>query len=158
MSILTFDLVKKAVLLAEPSVLKILDVKGATWGPKWVMGFVTGPGIETPINFQLGEEPKERWLSSWGDVGRFVEVAEKKLDVVIREGESTNTVVATRPWCLKEGEFLYPGGATRDGISVVASGAKGRADEAISEIILAAIRMLAFLKADKRIEKHEMQI
>ena len=152
MGILNKYLVRKAIWLATPSILKILEHKGATWGPKWVTGFVSIPDREEWIDFQIGEDPE------WGNPDRFFEIAGKKMAVVEREGKATSVVVATRPWRLKDGEYLYPGGATRDGISVVASGAKGRADEAISEIILSAIRMLAFLKADVKVEAHEMKI
>jgi len=141
-------LVREAIKLAQPTVAAILAHNGATWGPKWVTGRVMAPGLETDkFEFEFSSDgPKEEWNS------------EKKLAVAEREKTSTSVVVATRAWCLEEGEYLFPGGVHRDGISVSASGAKGRADEAIAEVVLSLIIMLANLKTDLRIEYKQTKI
>ncbi|KKQ46293.1 MAG: hypothetical protein US63_C0003G0006 [Candidatus Moranbacteria bacterium GW2011_GWC2_37_8] len=153
-------LVREAIKLAQPTVAAILAHNGATWGPKWVTGRVMAPGLETDkFEFEFSSDgPKEEWNSGWGDPLRFYDVAEKKLAVAEREKTSTSVVVATRAWCLEEGEYLFPGGVHRDGISVSASGAKGRADEAIAEVVLSLIIMLANLKTDLRIEYKQTKI
>jgi len=152
MGLLTQELVEEALELAKPSILAILNFGDTTWGPEWVAGYVDGPGLENRISFQFGKNYQEKWNQNWGSPQGFFQIAQKKLDVAKREKLSTSVVVDTRPWCLKEGEFFYPGGVYRDGISVATSGAIGRTDEAISEIILSCIRLLCFLEMGITVE------
>lgn len=57
-----------------------------------------------------------------------------------------------------DGEYLYPGGVSQFGISAGASGAKGRTDEALADILVCIIMMLANLETDRRKEAKEMQV
>lgn len=157
MRILTEELVEKAIELVRPSAEKILKDEGTTWGPKWVEGKVKVPGLEEIIKFDFGTTLRT-WDPKWGEEKYFSEIAEKKLRVADREGVNTSIVVATRPWNLKEGEYLYAGGATRNGISVAVSGAKSKTDEALAEMIISAIVMLALLEAERRLKEGEEQI
>ena len=158
MRILTEELVERAIKFVRPSVERILEAGGTTWGPKWVEGRVKAPGLENIIKFLYGITFPNTWDSDWGEVKHFGEIAEKKLCVADREGVNTSIVVATRPWNLKEGEYLYTGGATRNGISVAVSGAKSKTDEAIAEMVISTIVMLALLETERRLEEGEEQI
>jgi hypothetical protein len=165
MRIITRELVEKAIELAKPTIIAILNAEGTTWGPKWVIVYVKAPGIEEKITVDINADCLEfnwglldHWEDKWGKREEFFKVAASKLDVSDREKLPTSIVVATMPWLLKNGEYLYAGGSTRDGISVGVSGAKGRTDEGIAEIILSIIRMLAFLGTEKRIQENKMQI
>ncbi len=153
--IITEELVRKAVELTGPNAELVLAMKETVWGPTWVEGFIWAPGLGDAIFFTLGEkndwQPKEEQASSH-------EVAKRKLAVLVREGVPTSTVVSTQPWCLQEGEFLYAGGATRDGIFVALSGARGRVDEALAEVVISFIRMLAHMEVDRRVANKEMKI
>ncbi len=156
MRILTEELVKRAIALTAPGAEAILNTTGTTWGLRWVAGFVMGPGLAEPIWFEFGED--ERWNPEWGKPINFTEVARAKLNASRREGLPTSVIAATKPWLLRRREFLYPGGTTRDGITVAVSGAKGRTDEALAEILLSTIIMLAMLEVDRRVEKKQMEI
>lgn len=158
MSIITKELVEKAIELSRPSAVTILNQEGATWGPRWVAGCVSAPGLEDLVYFGFGEKPIQNWDAKWGDPANFDEIAEKKLALVLREKASSSVIVATRPWCLQKEEFLYAGGVYDDEIAAAASGAKGRADEAISGIVVVNIKMLVFLETDLRIQEKRMQI
>ncbi len=157
MRILTKDLVKKAIELARPSALAILNEAGTTWGPKWVSGCVKGPGLSTEVTFDFGEV-SDRWEPEWGVQVKFIDIARTKMRVLEREGIPTSVLIATEPWRLEQGEYLYEGGVTRNGISVAVSGAEGRADEAIAEMVLSAIVMLAFMDVNDRVRQNRMQI
>ena len=150
--IITRDLIRQAIKLARPSAEAILRYEGATWGPKLVMGFAQAPGVEAEqFSYDvIGSD--EEWNSEWGDANEFTRIALAKLAVVLREKSPASVIVATRPWCLEEGEFLYVGGTYCDGIAVVASGAKGWADEAISKIVTSNIVMLAQLEVERRVQ------
>lgn len=158
MGILTKNLVWKAISLAEPGVLAILNHPGATWGPKWVAIFVDGPGLAEPQSFHMGENLKGRWSSDWGKPSDYDDIAKKKLEAVSRERESTRSLVSNCPWLFEKGEFLYVGGVFHDGISVAVSGAAGTADEAIAAIIVANIRMLCFFEVEKKIKVEDEKV
>jgi len=154
--IITEEMVREALRLVDPTVRAILNIPSANWGPQWVDGFISVPGVETDIPFQLGIVTP--WNPAWGREMNFKDVALAKLSLAKRTGECTSLIVAAHPWQIPDGEYLYPGGASRLSISVGVSGAKGRVDEAIANIIIDAIIMLAQLEADHRIAEHEMQI
>ncbi len=161
MRILTAKLIRKAVELVRPSAEEILNTEGTTWGPKWVEVIVSAPDQDilssAPVfHTRFGEETP--WQLEWGKEKDFIRIAFAKLYVAEREGVNTSIVVATQPWKLKKGEYLYPGGATRDGISVGVSGAKGVTDEAIAEMIISAIIMLAQLEAGQRLKEGKAEI
>ncbi len=156
MRILTGKLVDRAIALTAPGAEVILNTHGTTWALKWVAGFVMGPGLSEPIWFEFGEDGP--WNSDWGKPIDFTEIARAKLNASRREGLPTSVMAATKPWLLQRNEFLYPGGTTRDGITVAISGAKGRTDEALAEILLSTIIMLAMLEVDRRVEGKQMEI
>ncbi len=159
MTILTIDLVEHAIRLAEPTALAILDDDRAVWGPKWVDGFVDGPGLQQIVPFTFGNKlPAGTWNTTWGPEKDFVKVAGKKYDLVSREKMSSSLIIAIMPWLLQKDEFLYAGGAYRHGIIAVASGAKGWADEAIGNVIIDMTIMLSYLKTDALIAEKKMQI
>ncbi|NTU66322.1 MAG: hypothetical protein HGB08_00160 [Candidatus Moranbacteria bacterium] len=160
--IITEEMVREGVRLAMPAIDAILAKEGTTWGPKLVMWCVKIPGSENDIHGEsFGESARwtdKNWEEGWESTGKFLAIARKKLAVAERERIATSVVAATRPWCLEEGEFLYPGGVYCDGVSVAVSGAKGETDEAIAWLILNAILMLTNLDARKRIEEKQMEI
>jgi len=78
MRILNEELVREAIRIAESGILAILNHEGATWGPKWVWGYVEGPGLDEPVSFQFGIDISKEWDSEWGQPDRFRKVAEKK--------------------------------------------------------------------------------
>jgi hypothetical protein len=157
MRIISVNLVRGAIELVRPTAEKILDTEGTTWGPKWVEGRVKAPGLEEIGTFDFGTTSRA-WDPAWGEEKYFGEIAEKKLYVADREGVNTSIVVTTRPWNLKEGEYLYDGGATRNGITVAVSGAESKTDEAIAEMVISAIVMLASLETKERLEKGQEEI
>lgn len=155
--ILTPEMLREAITLTKPSALAILKNPKAIWGPKRVAGLVKGPGIEEPVKIVF--EIKEPWnLSKWGKKDKYWKIAMAKLAVVERLHMSTTIVLATMPWMLQSGEFLYIGGVYENGISVAFSGGRGWADEAIGKHLLANIIMLAHLEAERRIEAGEEKI
>ena len=77
---------------------------------------------------------------------------------MLREGGMTSDLVNVAPWLFEKGEYLYPGALMRYGIAIAVSGARGRADEAIAEIILSMITMLAYLETDQRKKRELFQI
>ncbi len=156
MRILTEELIEKAVNFVRHTAESILFIPGTTWGPNWVKGRIKAPGLKKIIEFHFGVHGI--WRSTWGREKDFGEIAEKKLDVLRREGVNTSVVVATKPWQLKEGEYLYAGGAVRDGICVAVSGAKSQTDEAIAEMIISTVVMLAQLETERRLKEGEEQI
>lgn len=155
--IITEELIKAAFGLVEPTVEVILLADGTTWGPRWVEGFVSAPGTDGTVPFKFGKVTE--WNEKWGPKRDSAsEIATMKLQVTEDTGEDTSTIVAVAPWLLKNGQYLYPGGASRLGISVAVSGAKGWVDEAIANMVIDCIIMLARLEVDARIARHEMKI
>lgn len=154
--IITEELVQEAIRLVTPTAKEILNGPGTTWGPRWVDGYITASGLDAPIPFTLGN--KTAWDPAWGEERNFDRIAWKKLRVAERLGQKTSIVVAVSPWLLLDGEFMYPGGDSRYGISSSASGGKGRADECLASLLIEIVIMLANLEADKRKEAKEMQI
>jgi len=153
--IITKELVTKAVELVRPTAEAILTADGTTWGPRWIDGYVSVPGLED-IQFRFGQ--KTEWNLAWGEERPFAAIAKAKLQLTKRMGDDTSIVTAICPWQLQEGEYLYPGGCSRWGISASASGAKGRADEAIATLVVYTVIMLAHLETDRRREAKQMQI
>ena len=152
--IITKGLVERAIYLVTSTARAILATKGATWGPRWVHGFVNTPGL-ADVSFRFGL--RINWNPRWGEELDFVSVAKTKMQVAKRLRINTSVVVATCPWLLLPGEYLYPGGVYRNGIACGVSGAKGRVDEALAEMVVSAIIMLAQLETDRRVAAKEMQ-
>jgi hypothetical protein len=148
-------MIEQALELARPSIKKILQNGQLIWGPRAVHICVKVPDLG-PCDFDV--KFNKLWNLKWGNWQDFVNIARKKLEVVCREKKPTSEVVATCPWLLKKGEYLYSGGAIRNEIAVSASGATGRADEAISEIVISMIIMLAHLETDERITNDKKKI
>lgn len=153
--IITKEMVKKAIELVRPTAEAILNTEGTTWGPKWMIGYVRVPELNT-IRAIFGN--RTSWDEGWGEEKDFSEVAIDKIDAAARTGIDTSAIVALAPWLLEEGEYLYAGGVSEEGIAVSMSGAKGRADEAIASILLSTIKMLAHLETERRIGAKDMQI
>ncbi len=156
--ILTRELVGMAIDIVQPTIIEILKTNGLIWGPRWVAIRVKVPGFDKIICSEISVVSDKRWRSEWGEEKNFGEIAEKKCVVAGREGLNTSVIVATKPWLLKEGEYLYSGGAVRDGISVGISGALGIVDETIAMMIIDAIVMLTQVEAEKRIKEGKKQI
>jgi hypothetical protein len=153
--IITEELIKEAIDLVSPSAEAIFAAEGTGWGPKWVDGFVAAPGLGD-IPFRFGEATE--WNPVWGDQPDFPAIAAQKLRLAKRLGEDTSRIVAVRPWQLEPGEYLYEGGVSRFGISAATSGAKGRTDEALADILVSTIIMLAHLETDRRLAAHHPRI
>lgn len=160
MVVLGEESVKEALEMLIPGIISILDQQKTTWGPKFVYGSLSYPsteGLNTITKFHFGDIDAP-WNPEWGEKKDFPAVAESKRRLAARLKVATSEAVAMEPWNLQEGEFLWPGGFYRLGISVGISGAMGRTDEAIAEMVVSAIIMLARLETDKRIQEHKMRI
>lgn len=156
--IITPELITRALEMVMPATKEILNDPRAIWGPRWVNGEIDAPGLEKPYTFGFQVTESRKWNNEWGNKVDFAEIAHKKLAVVKRLGLSTGAVAKLMPWLLMEGEYLYAGGAWRDGICVAVSGAKSATDEAIAEMIISAIVMLSLLDAEKRLAEGKTQI
>jgi hypothetical protein len=154
--VITEKMVERALEIAKPAIEAILDAPEATWGPKWVETKVMAPGLETPVKFTFG--CKTEWKPEWGKELDFGEIMEYKFTTARREKQNSSIIALTKPWLLYEGEYLYAGAAYRDGITTAASGARGWADEAISELVISIVIMLAHIEVDERVFRHEMRI
>lgn len=153
--IITGEMILRAIGLIELTAERILSCKDTTWGPKWVKGYVQVSGSgKIPFNFGI----ITKWNPAWGVKKYFDHIAEKKMELAKRMNSNTSDIVAICPWQLQQGEFLYPGGVSRFGISVGVSGAKGHVDEAIANLMVDTIIMLAHLEAEKRKEEKRMEI
>lgn len=154
--IITEDIVQKAICLTNLSAKAIFNTEGTTWGPKWVEGHVKAPGLSRVVPFILGE--KTEWNPDWGEERDFSSIAFKELQAASRNSDDTSIIVAVCPWVLMDDEYLYPGGVSRFQISAATSAAKGRTDEALADILVTIIIMLAHLETDARVEEKRMQI
>lgn len=153
--IITEKLVRRAIEMIAPTAEAILAAEDTTWGPRWVDGLVSVPGLED-IPFCFGQ--KTEWNPGWGAERDFFSIAKAKLQLAKRLSDDTSIVTAICPWQLQTGEYLYPGGCSRWGISAAASGAKGRTDEALATLVVYTIIMFAHLETDRRRETKQMQI
>jgi len=158
MPLITEELVEQAVAVATPSILALLDIEGATWGPKFLKGGINAPGLEKDYCFEIDAAPNQKWAPDWKKPEFFEHVVSKKVAVCIRERASSSVIVAIKPWLLEKDEFLYAGGAYRDGITAALSGAKGWADEGGGNMIIDAIIALVQLKKDRLIADDKMEI
>lgn len=155
MPIITRGMIGEAVVLARPSARMMLRTKELIWGPKYVMCSLRVRDMIV-IDFRLGTFAK--WNPKWGEEIDFAQIARRKRRECERGKANTSVIIATRPWTLKDGDYLYAGGAYRDEMAIGVSGAKSRTDEAIGEMILNNLGMLAQLETDKRIAANQMQI
>jgi hypothetical protein len=53
----------------------------------------------------------------------FTAIAAAKFQLVEREKQKSSELALFKPWLVKDGEYLYSGGAHRDGITVVSADA-----------------------------------
>lgn len=157
--IINGDMVQLAFYLISPSVEEILKADETTWGPKYVEGVLSAPGLKEDFLFRFGEVPLT-WDPKWGELPKksFLDIAKGKLQLAKREKENTSVTVLNKPWLVADGEYLYAGAAFRDGITAAASGAKGWVDEAISSLFIDTVIMLAHLDADRRVANNQKQI
>lgn len=150
MNIFTIAIANEAVELVRSAAEKILLTPGTTWGPKWVEGRIRVPESEEIISFLFGDPPQE-WDPEWGEEIDFGAIAEKELHAMIQRDANNSIAVKTKPWLLEPGV----GGAPRNGICVAICGARGDADEAMAEMVISVIEMLAFLEIDEQLQKEE---
>lgn len=155
MPIVTEGMVKTAIALVRPAAQTMLKTKGLTWGPKFVEGSVRVRGLRV-IDFCFGTVPG-KWNPKWGEEMNFAKIASRKRRLAER-GRANTSVIVTKPWTLLDGDYLYAGGVYRDGIAVGVSGAKSATDEAIAEMVVSTIVMLAHLETEKRIAAKQMQV
>ncbi len=153
--IISQSMIDWAIVLVKPAAEEILFAAGMTWGPLWVDGVVSAPGLND-LYFRFGR-PAE-WNPEWGEKRDFSEVAKCKLRLAKRLRINTSVAIVLYPWLLEEGDYLYPGGVYRDGIACGISGAKGRVDEGLSEMVVSAIIILANLETDARKEHKQMKV
>jgi len=156
MAIITESMIQQAIDLARPSVQIMLRTEDLTWGPRYVSCSLRVRNMPV-IQFDLGAIPK-KWNTNWGEEINFASIARRKRHECERGRANTSVIIATRPWTLQDGDYLYAGGAYRDGIAVGVSGAKGRTDEAIAETIINCIILLAQLETDKRIAANQTRL
>jgi len=156
MIIINQSLVDRALVLVRPTAEEILSAGGMTWGPLWVEGVVSAPGLLRNPLFRFGRFAE--WDPEWGEKKDFMEVAMCKFRLAKRLRMNTSVAITLYPWLLEEGDYLYPGGVYRDGIACGISGAKGRVDEGLSEMVVTAIIILANLEADARKENKQMKV
>jgi hypothetical protein len=154
-TIITEELVKKAIELARPMVEGLMNEGIGVWGPKHVAVSITYPGLDGILEFFLGYT--FLWDPKWGEEVDFMEIARQKMKVCQRTGMPSDVVVTREPWLLEEGDFLYQGGtAVRPGgLAVGVSGAYPQVDEGISNIIYDLIVMLCRLKV-RELQENEI--
>lgn len=159
-AILAPGLVDKAINLSLPSIEAILSTQELLWGPDWVAIIIDCPGLNPsiPLVYLLGE--KKAWDPEWNDGVEldFEKIARSKLRTTTRTGLSTREVKHLAPWLYESGEYRYFGSAVYEGICVGVSGPRSEADQAIAEIVLATIKMLAYLEDKHRDETGDTQI
>ena len=149
--IITKDLIDQAYKLTGPLAKAVIADPAANWGPRWVRVKVGVPGLVESFFFKFGKETG--WDPKWGEKIDFKDIAIAKFRLVERERKNASEIVLLKPWLVHKGEYLYAGGAHRDGITVAVSGLHSWADEAISEIFISIIVMLARLKADNLVKQ-----
>ena len=153
--IITDMMLARAIELARPSAEAALAAAGLAWGPDWVYGIVRVPGL-SDMRFTLGT-PKT-WNAEWGKAKDFRVIADQKMALADRLKVNTSFAAAEMPWLLEDGDYLYPGGVHREGLSAGISGAMGRTDESLAELVLSMLIMHANLEADRRKAEKEMLV
>lgn len=155
MAIITEEMILKAIALIRPTAQTMLRTQGLTWGPKYVEGNIRINGLPAS-KFRFGTMVK--WDPKWGEIKNFAKIAQRKRAEAERGRTNTSAIVAARPWILRKGDYLYSGGAYRDGIAVGVSGSFGWVDEAIAIMLIDVIVMLAHLEVDGRVTTKQMQL
>ena len=151
----------KAIRLAEPIAVAILEIPGVTWGPKWVTGLILFWGELVP--FSLGEDPSVKWNDEWGSPLGDILITKERLSLIARSrmtrviAERNDSLFPDCRGCADEWESLFSGSAHCTGTDVVCIGAKGAACTAIAEIILVNIKLLTILEADQPILLPELK-
>lgn len=151
MSLLTQDLIERAIQLALPSVRQICAEY--YWGPKGVAIAVAGKGIDDPpVVFVMPEllGPDGSIDEKWKRGRDFRDVAKSKMYMSLREGRPSWEVVNLTPWSLEHDEFLYQGGVAKDSnLAVGCSGSFGQVDEACAWIVYNCVALLCSLEIKK---------
>ncbi len=165
--ILTRELVNEALDFLAPSIEAMLKVKGAAWGPRYIITATDGPGLDDLVHRAFGEPVvEEDWPTGptgWGDympTSSFRILADQKCRAARRNGEATFITIALRPQNFDEEEYLYAGGvAERKGeLAVGASGLHGFVDEWVAWMIYRAVETLCRQEGADRIEKGNKKI
>lgn len=150
MKVIGIEELNLAINIARPSIEKLLEAEGTTWGPKWVVVVIDVPGLSRHI-ITIGEVTD--WNPEWGEEKDFKEIAMAKADLCNRLNMDTRQIVENYPWLLEEGDFLYAGGSHEAGITVAASGAKSEADEGIGYMIINALTTIGLLRRRALVEE-----
>jgi len=154
--IITEEMVRRAIELIRPTAETMLNEEDLIWGPRYVNGSARVRGLRA-IEFRYGTAPKE-WNPKWGEKMDFARLASQKRRQSEQGKANTSDIMGVKPWILHEGDYLYAGGAWRDGIAVGISGADGLVDEAIAMMVIDAIVMLALMETEKRLKAGQAQI
>lgn len=153
--ILTEDLVTVAIGLVEPLAREVLSLPSAIWGPAWVEGVVSVPGLPKQ-RFQYGQAGL--WDPQWGKPFDLGAGADLKCEAALRTRMDTRAIINLCPWQFKPGELLYPGGVYWLGIAVGVSGAMSSTDEGIAKLLIETIVMLSRLEVQKREKTGQMTV
>lgn len=139
---ITEGMIRRAIKLIAPTAESILFSDEFSL-PSYVRGFVAAPNLVNPgpqkIPFSLGGVPKS------GSQDNFAETALQNLELAIRIEGSPGKIIREVPWVFTPEERLCAGAVYRDGIVVAISGAKEQVNEALAEMLISAIVMLARL-------------
>lgn len=149
----TKAIVFQAYETVRPAAEALINTPSANWGPRWLEARAKVPGVSEVVPALFGQVTN--WDPAWGPPKDFDHIANRKLQLVEREKLSLSEIVFLKPWLIRDGELLYSGGNHRDGISVVCSGIKGRADEGIANLVIDTIQTLFLLEADRRRESKD---
>ncbi len=161
--LLTRNMCARAIEMIRPVAELILKGEDMTWGPNYGYGEISGPGIKA-LPFHFGDIGQKWDEIKWGAEINFYTIAQSKRKLAARESLKTTAIVRTseivntRPQILERDEFLYAGGVACGEISIGFSGALGRVDEGIAEMVLIALLMLLHVKAEGKLKAGESQI
>lgn len=146
MSFFNKEEIVELVKAQELAVDRMLNRKGAIWGPKWVEVVVRVPELEDTVVVLGWKKP---WDEAWGEECDFVLYATKKLELSERTGVPSEVAAKDAPWLLKDGENFYAGGVSKSGISVGVSGANEDTDKRIADFIFGKIIALGRRKQEE---------
>ena len=136
-NIMNEELVRLALLVAEPSIfllLEVTDEPNMVWGPKYLVVVVRHPLLKEPVVRKFGTTSP--WHGDWGAIEDCERIASWKAEAAQREGKPTSELTLKQPWDHEPGDYLYPGGVVEGKLAVGASGINGWGDEAAAYIVL----------------------
>ena len=156
--IITRELIEDAIDSMRNPASDLFSNPDAIWGPQWVEGIITAPGLEGNYMFRLGTPIP--WDEAWGEERHFAPVAQKKHQLIARLPQYIYTSVIARdfPWLVEAGEYLYPGGVSKHGITAALSGIKGWGDELLANGLVDKVIELSLLEVQSRVANKQMLI